>query len=60
MRLEIDGSVKLIDASHNRPFLETIGSTFYGSLQTTNASVMQSLDESQNLSHNQNLKTSRS
>jgi hypothetical protein len=46
--------------SQNRPFDESISSAFYDSLQTTNASVMQSLDESQNLSHNQNLKTSHS
>jgi hypothetical protein len=42
------------------PFLEIPTSAFPGEPHTTTASVMQSIDESQNLSHNQNLKTSLS
>jgi hypothetical protein len=45
------------EQSRKRPFSATISSAFYISRQTTSASVMQSLDESQKPSHNQNLNT---
>jgi hypothetical protein len=44
--------------SQNRPFLATYGSAFLEPRRTTSASGGLPLDESQNSSHNQNLKTS--
>src|SRR5215469_8939650 len=42
----------------NRPFLDTICSAFLAARRMTTASTVSPLDESQNSSHNQNLKTS--
>src|SRR5258708_17998569 len=47
-------------ASRNRPLNETYGSAFLDLRRTTSASVGLPLDESQNSSHNQNLKRSGS
>ena|SRR5437588_8098214 len=59
-RFKIGRYMRLMDELQNRPFSATHGSAFLKVRRTTSASTKLPLDESQNSSHNQSLKTSSS